>query len=96
MGQYQILHDEFDIHEAAAGVLQAGFLRRMRFQHPFAHGQHLVTQGGDVARRGQDVKAGLLEAVADLAVTGAEARPGQRLVLPQPGLVGLVAGKGFD
>ncbi|WP_431732426.1 hypothetical protein, partial [Chromobacterium vaccinii] len=68
MGQDQVLDDELDVDDAAAGVFHVAVVGRVRIQHALAHRQHLAAQLGRIAFQGEDGVALGFELRADAGV----------------------------
>ena len=87
MRKHEILNHEFDVDHAARVMLEVELVRTVgvRIMHALSHGQHFLLQRIAIALLPQHRNSQLLEALADLLVTGAEARARQRLMLPDPG-----------
>ena len=88
--QNQVLHDEFHVHHAAAGVFHIAVFGRVGGEHFFAHGDDFLGERGQVARLGEDFGADGVEGLADFFKTCDKAGTGERLVLPSPGAFALV------
>ena len=93
LGEHEMLDDELDIHHPAAVVLEIEERSpiRMTVVHLRAHRADLRGELGAIAREPQDLVAKRFEARADRRVAGGEAGARQRLMLPGPRLLALVA-----
>ena len=93
MAQDQRLDHEFDVDHAAAVVLEIEEPGRvwMSLMHLVSHGKNLLEQGATVSRHAQDFDAGIFKGPANVLMPSTKAGPGERLMLPGPGLLRLVA-----
>ena len=97
--QHQILHNEFDIDNAASVMFEPEFriaVRGMGIEHFLAHGDDFFLQLGQIAWLAEDFATDSLETLADGRVTRTEAGAAKRLMLPGPGFVELVFAEGID
>ena len=91
--EHEVLHREFDVHHAAGIVLDVEERRAVRMLggHSFAHGDDVAGKPLRIASKTQHVVTNGVERSADRGVAGDEARAGQRLVLPCPRVLALIA-----
>ena len=91
--EHHELNRELDVHHAAGVVLEIEQRRPIRMPggHLAPHVDDVARQRGAVARKTQELFAKLLERGADRNVAGHEARARQRLVLPRPCVLPLIA-----
>ena len=92
MTQNQILHNELDIDDAAAVVLDVKQSGRIgvRFEHFLTHRQDFALEFCRVAPLAEHFLPYSLERISYPRIPRDKTRPGQRLVLPYPCLVTLI------
>ncbi len=89
----EVLDRELDVDHAARIVLEVEQRRRVRVagEHPAPHVDDVGRELSALARQAQNRVALGLEGGADRGVAGDEPRAGERLMLPRPRLLALVA-----
>ena len=98
IAQYQVLDDELDIDDAARVMFEIEQFTpvRVRVAHFSAHADDFPAQFAKVPLPAKDVDAHLFKCCAYVRIAANGARPGQRLMLPDPCLPELILAKRLD